>query len=459
MSERRLFLLLFVILTISRLCHIPVMWPEETLPAAAGAQMLWGSVLYRDAWFDKPPLLAAVYTLWGASDGWPLRIAGSLHALLVCWLAYRMARSHFDERVARYAASAMAFFLIFDTPAVVMPLAADLLMVAPHLAAVWFASTRRPLAAGVCAGIAFSINSKGLFVLAACALWDLRALPMLAAGFAIPNALIGAWLVASGAWSSYVEQVWTWGRIYAADTFVENPLAHGLRRSANWIGFHLAIAIPAVIALRKERRQWLAWVLVSIPAVVLGMRFFPRYYFQLLPAFVILGARGLTLIRPRHALAIAALAVVPLIRFGPRYVQLASHGPAGWSDAAIDQDSREAAAVIRAQSKSGDTLLVWGFRSEMLVYTGLRSGTRFLESQPLTGVAADRHLFNSKVIMPELAERHRRELIAQQPDFIADGLGPMNPALAITSYPDLAEWLLRYEEIARTSKTVIYKRR
>jgi hypothetical protein len=418
--------------------------------------MLRGSTLYRDAWFDKPPLLAAIYTLWGASDGWPSRIAGSLYSLLVCWLSYRLARRHFGETAARYGACAIAFFLTFDTPAVVIPLAADLLMVAPHIAAIWFASTNRPLLAGISAGIAFAINSKALFVLAACAVWSLRSVPVLLAGFALPNAIVAALLVATGAWTSYIEQVWTWGRIYAADTFVENPLSHGLRRSLNWAGFHLAIVIPALYALRKERWQWTAWILISFLAVVLGLRFFPRYYFQLLPAFVILGARGLTLMRPRHALVIAALAVVPLIRFGPRYAATSS---SDWADTAIDRDSREAAAIIRSHAKPGDTLLVWGFRSEMFIYTGLHAGTRFLESQPLTGVAADRHLFNSEVIMPEQAERHRRELLRHKPTFIADGLGPMNQSLAITSYPDLADWLGDYRVLQSTAKTVVYRRK
>ena len=35
------------------------------------------------------------------------------------------------------------------------------------------------LAAGVAAGVAFAINSKGLFVLAACVLWSYRSLPAL----------------------------------------------------------------------------------------------------------------------------------------------------------------------------------------------------------------------------------------------------------------------------------------
>src|SRR5579862_1718573 len=98
------------------LCHLEILWAEETLPLAAAAQMARGKVLYRDLWFDKPPLLASIYLAWGARDGLPLRMAGALYALLACWIAWRFARGMWGEAEARWAAGLMAFFLIFDIP-------------------------------------------------------------------------------------------------------------------------------------------------------------------------------------------------------------------------------------------------------------------------------------------------------------------------------------------------------
>jgi hypothetical protein len=40
-----------------------------------------------------------------------------------------------------------------------------------------------------------------------------------------------------------------------------------------------------------------------------------------------------------------------------------------------------------------------------------------------------------------------------------DGLGPFNPRLAIGQYEELRPWLAQYQEVARTSLTVIYKLR
>src|SRR5947207_2496582 len=116
------FFLLFAGLVGARLCNSGILWAEETLPLAAAAQMETGRALYRDIWFDKPPLLAAVYLLWGAREGWPLRFAGALYCLLGAALAYRFGGQLWGLAEARWAACLLAFFLTFDTPSAVVPL-------------------------------------------------------------------------------------------------------------------------------------------------------------------------------------------------------------------------------------------------------------------------------------------------------------------------------------------------
>jgi hypothetical protein len=155
-----------------------------------------------------------------------------------------------------------------------------------------------------------------------------------------------------------------------------------------------------------------------------------------------------------------ALLVIPLARFGPRYALLANDLLRGeqsaWSDVQMNRDSRAAAQRI---APGGGDLLVWGYRPDIFVYTRLPAGTPFLDSQPLTGVLADRHLTNAHVVAPELAARNRQALTRTAPEWVVDGLGPLNPALAITNYPDLREWLKNYRAVATTASTVIYRRR
>lgn len=454
------FALLFLLMLAARLCHTGVLWAEENLPLAAASAVLSGKTLYRDIWFDKPPLLPGFYVLLGAPEGWLLRAAGALYALIACGLSWAFARDAWGRREAWWAAGLMAFSLTFYLHSAVVPLASDLLMLAPHLAAVWLAWKGRPFWSGALAGAAFLISPKGLFVLAACALWQYRAVPALACGFLAPNGLAALWMWSQGSLGAWWLQVWQWGRVYAGGTFVENPLANALVRTLNWAGFHAALVVAAAVFLARDsktpdRRRWAAWMLVAAAAVALGWRFFPRYFFQLLPVVVLMASRGFVVLG-RRRWYVAALLLVPLARFGPRYPMVAAGME--WADTAMDRDSRAAAALVRGLARPGDTLFVWGFRPEMYVYAGLAPATRFLDSQPLTGVPADRHLTQTEVLAPELAVRHRAELALTAPAFIVDGLGLYNPRLAMAAYTDLQPWLAGYRRVAATRNSVIYKK-
>ncbi len=462
MRERTFFAALFLILLASRLCHVRILWTEEDLPMAAAKQMEFGKTLYRDVWFDKPPLVAAQYLVWDVRTGWVLRVAGALYALLACWLAYAFARDLWSRREGMWAAGLLGFFLIFDFPSAVIPLAADLTMVTPHLAAVWLAFRGRAFWSGIAAGIAFLINTKAVFVAAACAVWCLPAIPLLAAGFLAVNAVAAAWLAWSGALVPYLDDVWRWGFLYAGSTFLQHPIRDGMVRTANWLGFHSALVVAAVCNRDSQPIRWklAAWAVISFAAACLGWRFFPRYFFQVLAVLVIAASHGIVLMK-RCRILVLALLLIPLVRFGPRYVLLArdviSGQPTVWSDIAMNQDSQAAARIVREIARPGDTLFVWGFRPDLFVYTGLSAATRFLDCQALTGVPADRHLTQSAPVETDFTRANREELARSRPTIVMDGLSLYNPALAMDRYPELRPWLVQYREVARTKTIVIYR--
>jgi hypothetical protein len=457
-NTRLFFLLLFALLLAARLCHVGILWAEETLPLAAAQQMRAGKVLYRDIWFDKPPFAPVLYAALGGEAGWRLRLAGALYALLCCWIAWGFARRLWGRREGLWAAGLVGFFLIFDFPSSAIPLAADLLMLAPHMAAVWMAYQRRPLWAGALAGVAFTISPKAVLVLAVCAWWA----PSwaLLAGFVGVTGAASAWMWSAGALAGYWDEVWRWGRVYAGTTFVDAPVKNGLLRTLNWSGFHGAIVIAAamawpMIAGKAERRRWTVWLVISLAGVAAGLRFFPRYYFQILPVVVLLAARGFAEMRGRRRV-VALLLLIPLARFAPTYFLAARD--AGWRDIAMDRDSRAAARMVREAAKPGDTLFVWGFRPEIYVYSHLPAATRFLDSQPLTGVPADRHLTQSTPVETGESRARRAELAASRPTFVVDGLGEYNRRLAVTEFGDLRAWMGGYREVGRSAGSVIYRR-
>lgn len=439
------FTLIGLLILVTRLCHWNVVWVEEAYPLAAAMEMLRGKLPYRDFWFDKPPLFPAFYAIFGAQTGVTLRIAGSLFILLCCWLAYRLAGRLWGRREGLIAASLLAFFLTFDFAPSVMALAPDLLMIAPHLAAILFAVEGRPYGAGAMCGLALLVNPKAVFVAAACLIWQWRSAHKVALGtaaVAAPAAILFGW----NQW----QQVYEWGFLYSSQALSATPWKDGLLRTASWAWFHAALIAAAAFALRRDLGLWAA---ISLAGALTGMRFFPRYYFQFLPAMTILAAGGMPRMSRKWWLA-AALLIVPLARFGPRYPMVAAGEP--WADLALHDDARQAALLLRRHNAA--SLLVWGYRPEIFAYSRVPAATRFLDSQPLTGVLADRHLVSTTAAAPEIARRNRQELIRTTPQFIADGLGPLNPALAITQYPDLAAWLAPYREVGRTAWTILYRR-
>ncbi|MGA8029146.1 MAG: hypothetical protein WB992_18555 [Bryobacteraceae bacterium] len=453
-----------------RLCHVHLLWADEDYHLAAAIHILHGKIPYRDFWYDKPPLNAAYYLLIGGHAGWLLRVLDVFYVLLACHLAYRLARAWWGEAEGWTAAFLLAFFTIFYLPSAVIPFAADALMLAPHLAAMYFAREGRPFWAGLYAGIAFLVNPKAVFVLAACAVWLMSGIPALLAAFAIP--VIAGFLpaLAWGAWAGYCEQVWRWGLIYARGSPVTDPFRNGLVRTSHWIGFHSALAAGVAFAwlriARDDRWKLGAWLALSFAAVCLGTRFAPHYFFQMLAPMVIIASRGIVLAfreyRKPAAVFLAICLAVPLIRFGPRYASLAldnllSREP-HWSDVAMDLDSQHAARKILSMARPNDSLFVWGYRPDLYVYTRMTSDSLFWDSQPLTGVPADRHLWQANPIYGGPAAENRQQLIRSHPAFMVDGLGIFNPKLKPGVYPELRPWLAHYKLMDQTALCQIYRR-
>jgi len=453
-----------------------VLWVEEAYPLAAARAVLGGKTLYRGIWYDKPPLSALVYVLIDARHGLLLRLGGALFVAVAAWAGWRAAGQIWPRGVAAqneagvdvraWAALLTAFFVTFDFPAAAMALTPDLLALPLHLLAVGAAAAGLPFLAGLLCGVALGFNGKALLMLVVCVLWDWRKAPRVLAGFALPVALLAGWLELRRSLDAHWLQVWAWGAAYARDTPLQQPLLEGLRRTLGWAGFHAALVAAAVWVLWRERDQrWrlAAWAAISLAAAWMGWRFFPRYFFQLLPALVLPAARGFALAPSRWRAALIALLAIPFIRFMPVSAQLAAETlqdrPHASRDLALFEDARRASLLAAPFQRPTDTALVWGYRPELYALTGLPPGTPYLDSQPLDGVLADRHLADSRPTFPELARSNREALVrAAPPVWIFDGLGPLNPRLAaFDPAVGLAHWRSRYAEVGRTRTVILYR--
>src|ERR1035437_2498554 len=154
------FAALFAVTLALRLCHSHILWADEDYHLAAGIQTLHGKLLYRDLWYDKPPLSAWLYAALGAFPGWSLRLFDAVYILAACAAIWLFARDLWSRREAFVAAAMLSFFLDFDFAFAVVPIAPDLFLLLPHIAAVHCAWKRRPLAAGLWCGVGFLFHTK-----------------------------------------------------------------------------------------------------------------------------------------------------------------------------------------------------------------------------------------------------------------------------------------------------------
>jgi Dolichyl-phosphate-mannose-protein mannosyltransferase len=254
----------------------------------------------------------------------------------------------------------------------------------------------------------------------------------------------------------------------------------------------------------------LLWFAVSYGGVILGGRLYSHYFFQVLPSLCLIGARGLleirSALRSRDAAVRRVITVVivigfvfTVVRFHGRTAVLAadlfrgkkSEATAGWFHERIDREERMVAAVVRelpdreeAAGRVGletirengprtrgvtgptDYLFVWGYRPEIYYLSGLLPASRFLSTQPLTGVPADVHYFgdNYRSVLDEASTAQARaqlirDLRETRPKYIVDELGMFNADLSVNSYPELREFMTEYKPTGAVARFMIYCRR
>ena len=255
-------------------------------------QVLHGKALYRDLWYDKPPLnVAAYYAAFGAAGGaCDLRLASAIYALIDL-------RDGVPFRDAACGASAKDWIA-----APVSPRFSDFLFsCGDHHSGARYAfdpaaSVGRVLRVakaflrrGFVAGIAMLLNVKPCLC---------RHCAVLGFGSRHGPRRRGWRLVFDpqhagiGGLQGRARSRATSSRCGAGDFVcgIDTPLS-GAHLPAGWAGRELGGVPPALIGggvvlvegARWRRGQWIAWTALSFAGAAVGWRFLPRYLDQLLP--------------------------------------------------------------------------------------------------------------------------------------------------------------------------------
>jgi Dolichyl-phosphate-mannose-protein mannosyltransferase len=603
------FLAIAIVTILLRISYSGHLYQDDGLWFTSAEEMLRGMALYRDVYFDKPPVLPLVYAglfkIFGAHL-MTIRLFTIAYSIAVSWVLYLFGATIYGRKTGLLAGAAFAVFSTTYTPGHMQGLNTDLLMTLPYTVGAWLflrsaidENGRRrltlALVGGAAVAIAVQTNPKGLFDLVffgallvmgfgrrtsrerptAAAqsggsiepehdhprgggspadessyaadverLARLRLFGAAVVGFVAATIPFLLLLLSTGAIANYASYVWRWGYRYARYYSFGRGASMALAQTAGYFAinntlFAGLVILVAIVVRRKESGgrvgtgvpeaashkeprllradiALLVWFLASYLGLALGGRFFGHYFFQVIPALALIGARtahhawpflrvGAKARRTEwvRRCAIGALSIgfaLTLVRTHTRTAVLAADWFRGvrsdstreWFHYRLNHEELEAAAVVRAVEADDldkmwlpteslrangprfrdprgpdDYLFVWGYRPEIYYWSGLLPASRFLSTQPLTGVPADLHYFvgseHSYLVDSTSTRRARIELVADlnrtRPKYLIDELGFFNADLAITSYPELNGIMVNYKRKGSVGRFIVYIRR
>jgi 4-amino-4-deoxy-L-arabinose transferase-like glycosyltransferase len=377
---------------------------DEAAHAVGSWELMDGGRLYVDYADHKPPLIYLYYALAQALLGRGM-LAVRLLTTLVALPMTALAASAFYRHDRRGLFAGLLYllygaaFLASDMQAV----NGEVLMLLP---AAWaLAVTRdagaaaRPLpvaASGVLIALATLFKPQAAFwgPAIAWAAWRAAAargaraasLAALASGFALPLLATAAVFWNAGTLGEFLYWNVTHNLRYTGSGL---GAIDALGRAARFLLPFLLVTTPlwwgawrSRSALDPHQRRLLAGVLlVSLPAVVLGLRFFPHYFIQLYLPLALMAAPHaveLSARRPRSRPARLALAWTAAMVLGFTVANLYVLTRTDAIESARPVFGRVAQRLRADPCFDGARLFVWGFAPELYYHSRLRPASRFV---------------------------------------------------------------------------------
>jgi hypothetical protein len=472
---------------------------DEATIATLGQTFLGPGTLYVDAIDHKPPLAFALYGLvqqaTGTLDLRPVRLVVVVLVVASALVAAGEARRRWGSTAGWVAGLVLVLGAGTLGPADAQAANFEHLTLLPIVVAVAAGARGRPLLAGAAVAIA-ALTKQPAAITALPVAWSLWRCCRLR-GLALAGAAGSITMVAvSAPFGLY--RVLDWGLLRNEGYLELSPadLGHGgIRLSAMaglalafWVGALALVVAAGWRAPPGSRRTgdvtahagpvdgpgppvepasstaagrahgdgdlWLLLV-VSVLATVPGLRFFPHYLVQIVPALALLAAKGAVrrprLLRP----ALAALAGAAVVA-----------GALAWYEVSLDvaPPERAVAAYVRANTGPDDTVFVWGnvpevyWRAERLPAGGLTHNnllTGYSGRRDRLSTAAD---VGDRDLYEEFVDRVRRDRPLLVIDTAAGGYRG-GELFLLAGYPRLDRFVAdHYERVATVADVPIYRR-
>ncbi len=504
-SVRRAWLLLVLLTLILRFPAIvhPMSLDDEGGYTVVAHELLEGETLYQSALDRRPPLLfwiyASVFGLVGKYNWVPFHLFGTAWILLTMAGLYAIAGRLFSREVG--IAAALLYSICTARPDWEnLAWNGEVMM---NLPIVWglFLTFRthssrlswEPAAAGALLACAFLIKQPAAIAAVPLGLYLLlpsrdagrdrrphRALAQAALLTAGYFATIGAALIILHR-QGILADAWYW-------TLGDHDVPHGPTDPVFWQrGVKETLATAAawhpllaccVVSFRDRIRgagywrgrepEFTALVLLfgfCFVGVCASGRFYSHYFFQLLPALVLLGAPPLAAIWTR-----SVAYRFPLLRRGVLGFLLAGTAVAFVIVNSVElrpwRTPSPLSQYVRDHSNPEDKVFFWGQRDWFYAEAQRRPASRFILCFPLTGyifgspLSDDPDYDTSERILPGAWETLEREFTEHPPLFFVD-TDPSTPAKKYppSKFPYLRRLLEeKYREVFATEEGVVYRR-
>jgi hypothetical protein len=496
--SRRLFLALAGALVLLRVPSIAQpMGADQGLYAYVGDRILAGELPYRDAWDQKPPAIHYTYAVMRAAWRGDTSVGGAdlLAAAAVGWLLFRFGAASGSPSAGAFAA---LVFLLLSNPAftrlggIRLRAQCETFISVAVAGAFLLLANRRSrdtrwtvVSAGVLFGVAFVFKyNAGIYAAAGLAtvwLWDRltwRDIVRLAAGFAVPVALMLGIFAAGGALRDLYEATITYNVRYSGETYagpgavVRYLMTFPIERArvdALWtVGGAGCLLLVALAPWKRARLVPAIWVgAACLSIAVNGSRGLPQYFVQANPALAVAAVWGALETWPvvrawsgRRARLVGAIALLVVAvgvwrvnqfpklfeqtRFDLAYMLGRIDRSEYLSRYADDRKYSAAASaelvdLVRTNSRPDDRIYIFGFTCAVYVDAERASASRFFWSRPvIVGFNAGTPGYGVEGLLAEL-DRRRPALVAlQRRDWAPD---VTDSAEFFMNTPVLANWL------------------
>jgi 4-amino-4-deoxy-L-arabinose transferase-like glycosyltransferase len=396
-SRRAVWLLFAALLALTVTLRLPAFFVEvfnsdETFLATQAEVIKEGGELYEDAADRKPPLVpylyAAVFSVFGTSALWSVRVIAMLAVAVTALLLALEARRRYGERASWLAGLLFVLASVAFAPQDGQAANFEVFMLPAMTAAVLLAARGRTRSSGLAVAVATLAKQTGAATLLPVLYlaWKQRGrrgvLDALV-GFTVPIAVIALlvgpgellfWAVMGngsyfgiGSASLYVLglfAVMTLGFVAA-----NLPIIWSLPRA--WRDRKQVSITDDSVVVTRDTDLWL-WLVSAALSVAVGFRFFGHYYLQLLPPLCLLSAG--VLVRRSRVLLRATVAVAALVAVG---FSLLGFWVKPWGDEPKYQAVSE---YLDRHTSVRDRIFVWGHMPEIYWASDRRPASRFISS-------------------------------------------------------------------------------